>query len=251
MQYNEKINKLIHFGEIEITRRDFEKYKQFNFDLGDEEELISVAIDQEYLSSDDEILMYAPIHAISVLIGLKSKNGFGPVADLLLDWEDDDYISELVIDYMSHIKDGSFEDAQRILKSKDLFTSSMKITILNGLSNIAEKSNQFHSQITQIVVDSLEYEMEESSSFYGFVIMVLFYSGRLENFELMKKIFTTKDVDPFIIGDLEEIEMRLGLRSERSTPAPRLFPDLSNMFNDTFMKEPTTFKRDEPKNWSK
>ncbi|HFS85498.1 MAG TPA: hypothetical protein ENK72_02650 [Epsilonproteobacteria bacterium] len=66
----------------------------------------------------------------------------------------------------------------------------------------------------------LEREDELHDALNAFAVFTLVDLSGAKYIELIRRVFREKPVDPWYDGDLEEIEMRLGLRSKRSTPPP-------------------------------
>jgi hypothetical protein len=228
--YTQKLQQLMTLGKDKLLHRDESiDYASMGINEEDTNALIDMALDEELYYDDDPILSFAPHHAINALLTLRSKKGFGPVVDLLLSYDilEDDYLQSLIIQYIKVLENESFEDLKRVFCSK-YFESRDKITLLDGLSGLARKNDLHHKEITQLALQTLEHE--NNAEINAFIVMVLADSSGAQNIDAIRRIFKTRDVDCALMGDLEDIEIRLGLRKERETPQRNYF--LDSMFND-------------------
>lgn len=243
MEYCKEIQELIEFAKLENLDEENIDYTSLGLSIEFEDELINLATNHKYLASEDEDEYNIVVHAINALMQFHSSKGFDAIADLILDFEDDMSLTEGIIEYMIEIEEKSFEGTKRILNNEGLFTSSMKLTFLNGLSDIAQKSDKHNDDLVKITLESLEHNIEKDAGFNGFAVMVLRYAGGIKNIDIIRDVFKKYDVDVHVIGDLEDIEIEFGLRTKRVTKRAKMFPDLMNMFEE----KAKTIQYNEPK----
>ena len=233
MKYSENLQKLFKLGRdniLSLEKLDYTKYVSED----DIAELSKMALDGELHDCEVEPKWCTPYHALNALIQFKSIEPLGEILNMLADNSDNDFLNETVIYYIRSLEDASFKDVEEALLNKS-FSSDSKMTILNGLSDIAKKREDLHKQIVDMVRKTVDTQ-ELCSGSNGFVIMVLVDAGGVENIEKIREIFKTKDVDNFVMGDLEEIEIRLGLRSDRTTALAKsdLFEGIFNSIDEDY-----------------
>jgi hypothetical protein len=73
-----------------------------------------------------------------------------------------------------------------------------------------------------VLVRQLQKFETNGPEFNGFLIASLLDLGASPAIGLIREAFAKNHVDLSIVGDVEDAEMALGLRSRRSTPPPRL-----------------------------
>ncbi|MDQ7062188.1 MAG: hypothetical protein Q9M43_14135 [Sulfurimonas sp.] len=216
MEYSKNLQKLLKLGSDTLNGRNKLDYKKYNLSEDDIPELSKMAFDEALFNSKIQGQWSATYHALNALIQFKSMKDFSKLISILPDNRDNDYLNEIAIDSIRILEDASFEDVEDALLNKD-YTSDAKMTLLNGLSDIAKKRQDFNKRIVEMVTKTVDKQGLCSAS-NGFAVMVLVDAGGLENIEKIREIFQTKDVDDFIVGDLEDIEINLGIMENRDTP---------------------------------
>jgi len=88
---------------------------------------------------------------------------------------------------------------------------------------------------------------ENDPELNGFLVSYLVDLGAVESISCIQAAFEKECVDFSIIGDLEDVEIHLGLREERSTPAD--YPTIFDEFRapPPFWGAGSTYVREEPK----
>jgi hypothetical protein len=103
---------------------------------------------------------------------------------------------------------------------------------MEGLGEIGKRHPECRDECIAVVSRMLEPQADADPVTVGFAICTLIDLEAVEAIEAIREAFRRKRVDISIPGDLEDVEIALGLRSKRSTPAPnyhaglmqRLFP---------------------------
>ncbi len=239
--YNKNIQKLFTLGRDKLSSSGSVNYSKLGISEEDAEALFEIATDDELqrLEYNDktEKLIFAPIHAVEALAELKNSEFFGPILDLLIDFDEDDYLTSSIHYYIKQIEDKSFKDANRCLQN-ELFSTYAKNTILSALSDLAEITDKYNKEMTEMALDVLKLDTDDNpDGLYGFAVVLLYDAGGIKNIEEIRKAFKTKPIDTMIMGDLEDIEIKLCLRNNRDTQASQ-----HNWFNDNL-----PFVNSEPK----
>jgi PBS lyase HEAT-like repeat len=93
-------------------------------------------------------------------------------------------------------------------------------TAIEGLKEIAERHPEYRTDCVGILVRMLEWHPETDQVVNGFAVSALIDLAAIEVVDTMREAFRRKSVDISICGDEEDVEIALGLRECRSTPAP-------------------------------
>jgi hypothetical protein len=93
-------------------------------------------------------------------------------------------------------------------------------TAIEGLKEIAERHPDCRTECVNIVARTLGQNADADRSINGFVVSALIDLAAVEVIGAMREAFQRNSVDISIAGDEQDVEIALGLRDYRSTPAP-------------------------------
>ena len=229
---NDKFIQLKKLGKEALMRVESltENYIQIGFTLDDVNELLAIALDDDlyYYNCKEEGLLFAPCHALMALGQLKSVEVFD---NILLQFkkeyvEEDDYYRSAMIYYFSKIAN----DKLNLLLTFYLDSSNIlydRMLILESLEKAYEHDIIPLEPFEKAMLEYLNNENELDDGLNAMSICNLKNYTHHKHIELIRETFYTKPVDTFFAGDLEDIEIELGLRDQRETPRLNMF----NMFN--------------------
>ncbi len=92
---------------------------------------------------------------------------------------------------------------------------------LSGLREIAVRNPDCRDECIDILVRRLEPHSDVDASINGFAVSALIDLHAVESIDAIRDAFRRDDIDISIAGDVEDVEIELGLRKKRATPAPR------------------------------
>jgi len=100
MDYSIDIQKIFTLGTQGLDEKGID-YQELGLEFIDSDELVLVALDEtlHYNDNIDGASLYAPIHAIKALTQFKYEKAFDPIAHLISQYEDDDYLADALISY--------------------------------------------------------------------------------------------------------------------------------------------------------
>jgi hypothetical protein len=93
-------------------------------------------------------------------------------------------------------------------------------TAIEGLKEIAERHPDSRTECVGILARTLEQHADADGSINGFAVSALIDLAAVEVIDTMREAFRRNSVDISIAGDEEDVEIALGFRECRSTPAP-------------------------------
>lgn len=248
--YTEPVSKLLKLGRPKEPWLDY-------FTLGitreDVPELLRLVQDNElrYLEppedlSDDEDLpdWYAQIHAWRALAQLKAEEAIPAMLGILhqIDDEDDDWLSSdahLVFGMLGPI---AIEPLKKYLADENnpMYARS---TTGSSLAEIGNRHPEERERCIQGIAVVLEkYEINDEG-LNGFLIGDLIDVKAVEQIDLIKKAFEANAVDEFINGDVEDVQIEMGLLEKRLTPErPLRFSHFAPESDEFFASTPKSGK---------
>jgi hypothetical protein len=94
-------------------------------------------------------------------------------------------------------------------------------TALIGIKEIAARHPECRAECVGILVRMLESQAEMHPSIGGFAVSALIDLQAVEAIDVIRDAFRRNAVDISMAGDVEDVEIALGLRVGRATPAPK------------------------------
>lgn len=185
-------------------------------------ELQRMALDEELSFAESESdMVWAPLHAWRTLGQLRDPAAVPTMIEIIYkmeDWDDDWSINE-VPQVLGLLGAPAIAPAQQALADRQLYLYG-RVAAAEALAKIAMHYPTERPQIVAIMTDQLRRFAEEESEFNAFLISVLVDLNAVEAADVMAAAFAADKVDWSIQGDWEEVQIKLGLLTERLTPAP-------------------------------
>lgn len=246
--YSEKIKQLFELGREPLMYASKElKYDRFNFTSDDIEELIKLALDEsdenlEYEKYQEIIdrFFYGTIHALNILGKIKAIESIVPILDKFDKAKGtNEFLTDSLVDYISNMGNDGLDYFEKYIFENP--KSYEMITIFDGIDKIVEKEPSSANRIEEIMIRYLNNDKTHPSSL-SFAISTLIKIGGVKHIDLIRNIFRTKEVDELLMGDLEHIEVELGLREKPFTARGERFV---NMFDrEPKISEPKVGRND-------
>ncbi len=207
---------LEHFHKAPIL-----PYHEKGISIADTAELKTIINDIEIYGEDkDESKFFIPIHAWRALAQVN------PSADTIefllefvknpylknIDWFNDDFVS--IIEAIGEPAIQPIDDL--IGKNGD---NDSCVSAIEGLSRIPKTHSGLTNQCIAVVSKYFANYAAQDESVNGFLLIgLLELKAALPNIDLIRAAFEADKIDEFCAGDLEDVEIELGLRIERTNP---------------------------------
>jgi len=237
---NEKIQILFELGEAD-RGRDWPDYLHHGFNESDVPALLELLQDTSLHNADgNSNEVWVPLYAWRILGQLKAATAVAPLIALFDTLVEDDWaLSELPI-VMGQIGEPALKPLARYLSEQE-HKEFARVIAMDGLTQIS----LHYSELRQAVLGQLQIYMTDPDksafSLNGLLI------GRLMDLDAklliddIRGLFEKECVDISCSGDLEEVEIIMGFRLQRSTPKPDYFPELAGLGElspDLMLEEP-------------
>jgi hypothetical protein len=219
-KYSQKIQQLFELGRESLMNREIPSYEAFQFNKEDIPELIKLATDYTYEDIDytkykifGDRFFYATIHALNVLGKLKAVESIASTLQKMDEEEgDNEFFNEALITYIGNMgSDGLDSFEEYIFNNPESYEL---LSVIDGIDKILEKEPSTVNRIEEIMIRYLK-NVKTHPVPLSFAISTLIDIGEDKHIDLIRETFKIKEVDELLRGNLEEIEIDLGLREDR------------------------------------
>ncbi len=222
--YSSLVSDLLTFGDC----RDFRGWPDYPdlVGLGPEHvsELIQMAKDEDLTWADPESLeVWAPIHAWRALGQLRATIASEPLLKLFQEVDEgNDWAGDELPEVYGMIGRTAIPALERYLAdaSPELWA---RVTAVHSIERIAAGDPSARIKCVAVLSRQLEKFPQSDPILNGFLINYLIDLGAVGMAPLMEQAFAADSVDLLIVGDWEDVQVELGLKTARETPRPRYF----------------------------
>jgi hypothetical protein len=200
-------------------RGPWEQYELLGISREHVPELIRIATDTELLWAEMESPeSWAPVHAWRALGQFRSEAAVAPLAQLLKAVEDDDWIMEELPRVFELIGRPAVGELTKYIRSgTGIFDRAVAA---EALKRIADREPEYRSECIAILSEVLSRFEENPPVLNSLLIGDLIDLNGVEAAGIIKSAFDADRVDIRHQGDWEDVQIELGLLSERLTPGP-------------------------------
>jgi len=191
-------------------------------------EIIRVMMDERWYMLDSESLeVYAPVHAWRVLADLRAEEAIPALIEVLARSDEvwDEWATEEIPQVLGLIGPAAIPALSDYLEGRnsELYSCS---DAARAMKEIAARHPEVRDRVVGILTAKLERHAEQDEYLNSSLIDCLIDLKAIESAPVMESAFAAGDVDIFVDGDSEDVQIELGLRTERSTPPPDPRKDL-------------------------
>jgi hypothetical protein len=189
-------------------------------------DLVRMATDQALHDADaDSPEVWAPVHAWRALGQLRAEAAIEPVLGLLEEASaDNDWAFTDLPTVLARIGRPAIPALRRFLTEPKADTAPHHAAA-EALRNMADLDPSLRDEAVATLSERLEAHAENDSELNAFLVSFLTDLGAVEAAPIMERAFAADDVDEFVSGDWEDIQVELGLLEKRLTPPPSYRPD--------------------------
>jgi len=219
---NSKIQALLTLGAPDNRRHWPDYLEKYGFTLEDVPALLALFADESINTlNSDRAEVWAPLYAWRILGQLASEEAIRPIVqsfDTL--HEDDSALSELpgVVGMIGPAAIAELWNYWR-QSGKDEFSYVMA---MDALCEIAKQHSASREQIIKIYIEYMNEPNTLADTLNGLLMACLLDLKAIEAIDGIRRLFALNCVDISCAGDLEDVEIELGLRTRRSTPPPTM-----------------------------
>jgi len=237
MVENIKTKVLLTLGNVK-RQEGWPDYLQYGFKKTDVPALLEMIADASLNYSDEESLeVWAPLHAWRTIGQIGCPTAIPALINMFSDFLDDDWALTEFPTVMAMLGGEGIEPL--IIYFKDTTHNEFCRGIaIDSLSGIAQREPFYRNQIIAYFQAYMKSPEHSATGLNGHLISCLIDLNAKDLITDIRRMYELGCVDLLCCGDIEEVEIEMGLRFKRSTPKPNYFKQqyFSQASN---MKEPS------------
>jgi hypothetical protein len=252
--YTNPVSLLLNYGDCLKMGDEWPDYcGELGFTADHIPELIRMATDSQFdLSEEQGLEVWAPVHAWRALGQLRATEAVGPLLDMLYVQGDEEWMSEEFPTVFKMIGPPAIARLARALSDKpEKFFANL--TIAESLQVIGKTYPEAQKACILVLTDRIERCTEQIPDLNAFFISQLIDLKAVDSLPVIRQAFEREYVDYSFVGDIENVEIEMGVRTQRSTPVdyptPRdRIPGFEGLLADMSGRpvKKTKVKRNEP-----
>jgi len=220
-----KTDILFTLGAAQQGSRDWPDYLQYGFTPSDEPALIALLDDKSlHGAAGDSMDVWVPLHAWRTLGQLRSEKAVMPLIELFEVLVEDDWALHELPTVMGMIGEVAIAPLGDYI-TQATHDEFARATAMAGLSEIVKQHPALRSKVLEHYQHYIQQADNSASTLNGLLVSYLLDIDAKELIEDVRDLFNRQCVDITCAGDIEDVEMALGLRLERSTPKPVFIED--------------------------
>jgi len=197
--------------------------------------------DRELLRADqNSLVVWAPVHAWRALAQIRAEEAIKPIIELFNELSDDDWASDELPEVIALLGGKAIQPLREFL-----FDSSNKefarATAASCFEAIGKINSPLKNDCKSILAEYLKQITIDVPTLNGLVIAHLIGLKAVSSIKAIRKVFNNGNVDFSVAGDLEDVEIQLGLRTKRETPQPNYidpeYEDLASIIDNLKAKK--------------
>jgi hypothetical protein len=212
--YQTPVERLLTYGESDRIRPDdWPDYRELGIGPDHIAELIQMATDEAlHEAAAESPKVWAPLHAWRALGQLRAVEAVEPLLELFDRLEDDDWVHEELPVVFCLIGPAALPTLAAYLADLS-HTDSSRISAIRSIEEIGKKWPDARGEALAMLEERLSRFEENESDVNAFLVEALVELGAKETAPLIERAFAEGYVDPIVMGDWEDVQVELGLKS--------------------------------------
>ena len=218
--YTDPVRKLLTYGDAG-SFSEWPNYRELGLSEHHIPELIRMLTDDElYTAGSEGPEVWAPLHAWRALGQLHAVEAIDALLRQLyrIDEEHDDWIGDEFPEVFAMIGASAIPELKTYLATEGHGLYA-RVCASHSLANIGKSSPEALDRCADCLTYQLTKYAHNDPTLNGFLISYLLDLNAVDSISTIRQAYTQHCVDLSIVGDLEKVEMGLGIRQKRSTPS--------------------------------
>ncbi len=231
--YADPVARLIDYGGLDIRRNNepWPNYLELGFSGEHVPELIRMATDSDLNNADqDSLEVWAPLHAWRTLGQLRAVEAAKPLVGLFERLHDDDWLPTEFPKVFSLIGPASIPAIAEFMADRGI-EEICRSSVPACLEQIARYHTDHRDECVDALAHQLSFYATNGTELNAFLVLSLAKLKATEAIDVIRKAFAADCIDLTLQGDVEDVEIAMGLREVRDTPPPNvsLIPGLPRL----------------------
>jgi hypothetical protein len=192
-------------------------YSRYGFTAADASTLVELVADSAFLESEGEDY-WVPLHSWRALLHLMPA-GLHELIGIFDVVAEDDWAQDEIPAVVAAACDAALDPLLDYVldKRNDEFAISLA---LQCLVEIGKRHRKLRKPVIERLVYGLQHTAARAYGLRGLIVAELVSLRAVEAMPAIRLAFAEDQVDWTVSGDLEDVELGMGLRTERTTPRP-------------------------------
>lgn len=212
--YGPPVNQLLTYGEERGFSPDqWPDYLALGIGPEHVPDLIRMATDEELeWAGEDSLEVWAPIHARRTLGQLRAEAAIEPLFSLFTGLDESDWVTEELPEIFGMIGPAALPMLEASIA--DIATDEwIGISAIGCVEKIGVRWPDSRAACVTLLMEQLEQFGEKDPEVNGFLVSALVELQAVEAAPLIERAFAARCVDRMIMGDWEDVQAALGLKS--------------------------------------
>jgi len=220
--YQPPVDKLLTYGESNLMKPDeWPDYREMGIGPEHIPDLIRMATDEELNEADSESReVWAPIHAWRALGQLRAVEAVEPLLGLFDRLEYDDWVNEELPSVFGMVGPAALPILAEYIADLS-HNDSSRISAIAGIENIGKRWPDARGESIALLEERLKRFEENEPDVNGFIVEALVELGAREAIPVIEQAFDEGYVDPMVMGDWDDVQVELGLKSAEEVAQKR------------------------------
>ncbi len=219
-----KVGVLFELGEVRRDLTDWPDYTQHGFNAQDLEDLVALVTDSSLRTADgDSNEVWAPLHAWRALGQLGDPRAIEPLIGMFDTLCEDDWALDELPVVLGMLGPEAIGPLTDFLNNRPR-AEFARAMAAGALEEVAKRHPSSRDAVVRIITDYLEDPDPDKSALNACAVKSLIMLEARESIETLRRLYQGGNVDLFAFGDIEDVEIELGLREQRTTPPPDFWP---------------------------
>lgn len=233
--YSSPVDALLTYGEPEIDEN-WSRYLELGFTSEHIPQLIEIVLDEALYLRDDSAT-WAPVHAWRTLGALHAEAAIAPLIQVIQRWGDDshqgwwEWIIEELPEVFSRIGEATIPELAAYLADSTQPEACRGIAV-TCIEKIGSDRSEYREACVAALTQQLEHFNENPPVLNGELVGALAAGFQaVESAAVIEQAFQAERVDTAFVGDWDETQVYLGLKSREEVPRRNFFTRFQNLQN--------------------
>lgn len=215
--YPDPVNKLLTYGDC-LDFREWPNYLKLGLTHAHVSDLIRMATDLKLNEADsDSLEVWAPVHAWRTLGQLRAEEAILPLIELFEELEESEWVIEELPEVYGMIGPRAIPPLADYLSDASHGVEA-RMTAARCVEHIGTMHPEAREECVSVLTRELQQFLTNDPDLNASLITDLVDLKAVESISVIREAFANHRVDLFFAGDLEDVEIDLGLRPPPTPP---------------------------------
>jgi len=218
-----RVTQLLSLGGGDVPRGDWIDYRAIGLTEADVPALVALMTDHRLNVSPEPNEHWAPVHAWRALAQLSAVEAIQPLIDLRIELNNDYWLGNEFSRVMAAIGPRALMPLTAMLRRDDL-DPFIRGAMAEAIAEIGQTHMEVATPAADMLAEQLERFAGQAAILNSLIIGSLIDLSAVRHADLIRRAMEEGPIDLRHQGDWEDVQIELGLLTERITPPPQMSP---------------------------